>query len=262
MIKKINMKPSCLNLQVQALTYAGSRDFFHIYLEAPDWDYTPGQFVMIRPDDWGNDPVWPRPFSISRKTEDSLCLFIQVVGRGTKLLSKMTPGSTVDLWGPLGRGFTFDPELPLLILAGGMGIAPFTGLCADHPNPDRITLLFGHRMDISCYPFAGLPLEVHKKHLRQETTADIEEFKTVLNEYIRAFSGKGRILACGPAPFLKTVRDCSIEHGADTWISLENKMACGIGACLGCVTGTTSNEFVQTCTHGPVFKARDIVFED
>jgi dihydroorotate dehydrogenase electron transfer subunit len=256
------MTPSCHNLQVQAVTFAGSRDFFNIYLEPPDWDYVPGQFVMIRPDDWGNDPVWPRPFSICRKTDDSLCLFIQVVGRGTKLISRLNPGSTVDLWGPLGRGFMFDPELPLLILAGGMGIAPFVGLCADHPNPGLVSFLFGHRMDIGCYPFAGLPPEVHKKHLHQETAADIEEFKAVLKENIRAFAGKGRVLACGPTPFLRTVADYSVKYGADTWISLENKMACGIGACLGCVAGTSSGEFVQTCTHGPVFKARDVVFED
>jgi dihydroorotate dehydrogenase electron transfer subunit len=263
MIRQINgLNPSCHNLEIRAVSYAGSRDFVNIYLEPPDWGYRPGQFVMIRPEDWGNDPVWPRPFSICEKTDDSLRLFIQVVGRGTKLISRLRPGSTLDLWGPLGNGFMFDPGLPLLILAGGMGIAPFVGLCRDHKNPGQVSLLFGHRMDIGCYPFAELPADIHKKHLKQETMADIEDLKSVLKERIMDFSGKGRVLACGPSPFLRAVREYSIESGADARISLENKMACGIGACLGCVARTTNGEYVQTCTHGPVFKADDVVFEE
>ncbi len=257
-----NIKPSCLKPEIQAITYAGSGDFVHLYMQPPAWGYRPGQFVMVRPGEWGNDPVWPRPFSICEKTSDSLRLFIQVVGRGTSLISRLQPGSTLDMWGPLGNGFSFDPDVPLLILAGGMGIAPFIGLCKRHPHPGRINFLFGHRMGIECYPFAELPQKVNKTHLNQQTAGDIVSFQKVLEKRIRDFSGRGRILACGPSPFLKVVRKYSIESGADTWISLENRMACGVGACLGCVTGTTTGEYLQTCTHGPVFRADEVVFEE
>ncbi|MFP4324427.1 MAG: dihydroorotate dehydrogenase electron transfer subunit [Desulfonatronovibrio sp.] len=255
-MKQINtLHPACGQFEVQAITFAGSRDFVHLYLEAPDWEYTPGQFVMIRPQDWGNDPVWPRPFSICEQTEDSLRLFIQVIGRGTDLISRLRPGSLLDLWGPLGNGFRYDPREPLYILAGGMGIAPFMGLCKIHPHPEQVTLLFGHRVDIECYPFAELPGEIHKRHIKQETPADIKDFQKVLKKEIQSFAGRGRILACGPTPFLKVVMDYANEFSADCRLSLENKMACGIGACLGCAVKTSSGDFVQTCTHGPVFRS-------
>jgi len=254
-----NLTPSCLKLEIQAITYAGSRDFFHLYLDPAQWEYRPGQFVMIRPEVWSNDPIWPRPFSICEKTKDCLRLFIQVVGRGTALISRLQPSDKLDLWGPLGNGFVYDPDDPLLILAGGMGIAPFMGLCKKHPRPDQVEFLFGHRMDIGCYPFSELPRQINSKHLRQQTMADIRGFQGILKKRIRDFSGKGRILACGPLPFLKVVLEYSIEFGADARISLENKMACGVGACLGCVAGTTRGEYVQTCTHGPVFRADEII---
>lgn len=254
--------PSCLNLEVQAITYAGSKDFVHLYLEPPDLVYRPGQFMMIRPAGWNNDPIWPRPFSVCEKTSDTLRLFIQVVGRGTRLISQLQPGSTVDVWGPLGNGFMFDPQVPLLILAGGMGIAPFVGLCKTHPHPERISLLFGHRMEIGHYPLAELPEEADINHLKQETLSEIEDFKEVLKTGIRDFSGKGRILACGPMPFIRVIQEYSLEFRADTWISLENRMACGVGACLGCVVKTADGEYIQTCTHGPVFRADEVVLDE
>ncbi len=254
--------PSCLNLEIQAITYAGSRDFVHIYLDPPRWEYMAGQFVMIRPDGWVNDPIWPRPFSICEKTDDSLRLFVQVVGRGTSLISQLQPGNSIDLWGPLGNGFVFDPQDRLLILAGGMGIAPFVGLCKKHPHPEQISFLFGHRMDIESYPLAEFPPEIDSEHLKQETTADIQGFQGVLKTRIQNFSGRGMILACGPTPFLKVVQQYSLEFEANTLISLENKMACGVGACLGCVAQTTSGDYVQTCTRGPVFRADEVVLDE
>ncbi|MFO7726933.1 MAG: dihydroorotate dehydrogenase electron transfer subunit [Desulfonatronovibrio sp.] len=261
-MKQINSpNPACGQFEVQALTHPGSRDFFHLYLKAPGWEYRPGQFVMIRPADWGNDPVWPRPFSICEQTENSLRLFIQVIGRGTDLISRLQPGSLVNLWGPLGNGFRYDPGESLYILAGGMGIAPFMGLCKTHPHPEQISLLFGHRVDIGCYPFAELPGKIYKKHLKQNTPAEIVDFQEVLKKEIQGFAGRGRVLACGPTPFLRVIREYANKFRADCLLSLENKMACGVGACLGCAAKTGSGDFVQTCTHGPVFRSDEVVLE-
>ncbi|RQD56850.1 MAG: dihydroorotate dehydrogenase electron transfer subunit [Desulfonatronovibrio sp. MSAO_Bac4] len=254
-----NKKQRCQSLKVQTITYSGTRDFVHVYLDPPIWDYVPGQFVMFRPGSWGNDPVWPRPFSICEKTDDALRLFIQVVGRGTKLISCLRPGEDVDIWGPLGNGFSLKNDESVLILAGGMGIAPFVGLCKTHKNPGNINLLFGHRAPLSSYPYDELPENMSKEAMQQKSMEDLNEFQLVLKQKIQDFASKGRILACGPSPFLRAIQKYCLEYKADAWLSLENKMACGVGACLGCVARTTDDEYVQTCTCGPVFSA-DKVF--
>ncbi|WP_051617362.1 hypothetical protein [Desulfonatronovibrio hydrogenovorans] len=262
-MKQLNNHESrtCVRTMVRMVTPAGSDGFISLYLDLPEWDYTPGQFVMIRPENWDNDPVWPRPFSICEVNRNGLRLFIQVVGRGTRLISRLTPGSRVDLWGPLGNGFKFDPDDRLLILAGGMGIAPFIGLCKNHPHPEKVSLLFGHRVGIECYPLDELPQGMDKQYARQEGQSDLVLFQEMLEKRIQEFSGLGRILACGPTPLLRVVSSLSLKYKAETYVSLENKMACGVGACLGCVARTSDQGYVQTCTHGPVFRADRIVWE-
>ena len=138
-----------------------------------------------------------------------------------------------------------------------MGIAPFIGLTRTFSRPEQLSFLFGHRLDISCYPFHLIPDKVQKEHMQQESEQDLKYFESILRERIQNFS-RGVILACGPYPFLKVVRTFALEFNAKTQISLENKMACGIGACLGCVSKNKYGQYVQTCTHGPVFWADEI----
>lgn len=185
-------------------------------------------------------------------------IFIQVVGRGTRLLSLCDPGSTINVTGPLGRGFRV-PEGPLLILAGGMGIAPFLGLCKNHPYPQKISMLFGHRLALKHYPFEESPGEMHKESMHQVSEDDLKTFAQVLGERIRDFAPKGEILACGPMPFLKVVQKYALACKASVQISVETRMACGVGACLGCVVKTNEEEMVQSCLYGPVFAADKIV---
>ncbi|WP_457571487.1 iron-sulfur cluster-binding protein [Desulfovulcanus sp.] len=251
---------SCLDLKVKEITFSCSSDFCHLYLEPPDWQFTPGQFVMLRPVSWDKDPLWPRPFSICELTNDYLHIFFQVVGRGTELLSFLSKDDIITVWGPLGRGFSIEPnqDQQLLILAGGMGIAPFIGLTRTFPRPERLNFLFGHRLDISCYPFHLIPEQVQKEHKQQESEQDLKYFEQYLRDRIQNFASKGTILACGPYPFLKVVHNCALKFNARVQISLENKMACGIGACLGCVSKNKNDEYIQTCTHGPVFWADEI----
>ena len=259
-MEKTNLinKPECSSLKVLGTAYSGSREFVHLYLEPPVWDFNPGQFVMLRSESWGLDPLWPRPFSICEKTTEYMRIFIQVVGRGTRLLSLCDPGSRINVSGPLGRGFIL-PEGPLLILAGGMGIAPFVGLCKNHPDPQKISMLFGHRLALKHYPFEELPEEMHKESMRQVSEDDLKTFARVLGERIREFVPKGEILACGPMPFLKIVQLHALACKALAQISVETKMACGIGACLGCVVKTKDEEMIQSCLHGPVFAADKII---
>ena len=249
----------------------GESRFFALRLEKPDWKtWFPGQFVMIRPVGWALDMPWGRPFSICRVSSRELVVFFQAVGRGTERMTGLKRGDKVHVWGPLGNYFAMEKGAPTLLLAGGIGIAPFVGYAESHPSPSRLTLLFGHRMPEDCYPVESLgeriELEAHHETCPEDLSWFLEHVRSRMADYA---AHNGLVLACGPLPFLRAVRGYALECGARTQLSLENRMACGIGACLGCVTTTTekwpvpakAGQPVQTCTHGPVFWADQIVLE-
>ena len=153
------------------------------------------------------------------------------------------------------------------LLAGGMGIVPFVGYVSEHPKPWNVTMLFGHREPLSCYPVDSINEHVPLDSLRETVPGDLDNFIFTIQERMREYAEqKGLILACGPLPFLKTVHGFARELNARVQLSLENRMACGVGACLGCVTRTTGewpvadkrHGLVQTCNHGPVFWANQI----
>lgn len=250
----------CRELAVLSCQPASDPNLVNLVLENPGWSARCGQFVMLRPAHWGQDLIWPRPFSICDLSTDGLRIFFQTVGRGTRRLAELVPGQKVTLWGPLGRWFRFDETRPNLILAGGMGIAPFTML-ARQEKTDHLSMLFGHRLDLEHYPYAQIAASIKSRALQQKNVEDFTAFEHVLAEQIKDLAGKGQVLACGPEPMLKVVRKYCLLHGTDGQVSLENRMACGVGACLGCVARTVQGEFVQSCVHGPVFDVRDLDLE-
>jgi len=230
-------------------------EFFEIKLEYPDWDrWKPGQFVMIRPTSWELDLLWGRPFSISSADGDTLTLFVQKVGRGTSRITAMKPGDEVAIWGPLGNSFAVEPEKPTLMLAGGIGIAPFRGYVESHPNPENLKIFLAHRLPLQCYPFATLSEQCVGECMIEEKPEDLQAIIASMRDQIKEYAEKdGLILSCGPTPFMKTVQQFANEFGARAQVSLENRMACGVGACLGCVTKDGNDHHVQVCTRGPVF---------
>ncbi|HIU17723.1 MAG TPA: dihydroorotate dehydrogenase electron transfer subunit [Candidatus Avidesulfovibrio excrementigallinarum] len=254
---------------------AGAPQFFALRLEKPGnpgWEnWRPGQFVMLRPSSWGLDMPWGRPFSISRVSSRELVLFIQAVGRGTERIRDLRRGDLVRVWGPLGNGFAMDPKVPTLLLAGGMGVVPFVGYVERHPRPAELTMIFGHRMPEDCYPVETLGERIELEAYHETSPEDLEWFLRHIRSRITAYAAsKGLVLACGPQPFLKAVQSYALECGARTQLSLEHRMGCGVGACLGCVCTTTdkwpvaskAGQPVQVCNHGPVFWADQIVLGD
>jgi len=148
-----------------------------------------------------------------------------------------------------------------------MGIAPFIGYTAEHPKPWNISMLFGHREPLDCYPIDSINERITVDTLRETVPGDLDNFIFNIEERIKENAAQnGLVLACGPLPFLKTVQKFALEHGARCQLSLENKMACGVGGCLGCVVKTTDawpdeakrNAPVQCCTKGPVFWADQV----
>ncbi|EHJ49619.1 Dihydroorotate dehydrogenase, electron transfer subunit, iron-sulfur cluster binding domain [Solidesulfovibrio carbinoliphilus subsp. oakridgensis] len=220
-----------------------------------------GQFVMVRPKAFGTDPVWPRPFSICRLTAERLTLFVQVCGRGTDILCRLPAGAEVTVWGPLGQGFALEPDLPTVMLAGGVGIAPFVEYAATHPRPENLSLVFGHRQPLSCYPFDDLAGLVAARAFQEKTPADLPAFVALLDATVAAHAD-GLVLACGPRPFLVTVARLCRKYSVRGQVSLENRMACGVGGCLGCVEKNVLGSYVQTCTEGPVFWVEELALSE
>lgn len=255
-------------------------DLFTLILRSPGWvNWHPGQFVMVRPQSAARaDILWARPFSISRADEQELRLVFQVVGRGTKALLECERGELVTVWGPLGNAFSVSQGGPTLLLAGGIGIAPFVGYIERHPMPETLRLEFGHRLPLECYPFSaclGAESAIQATNHQECHADDLTRFITVLDNAVRETARQnGLVLACGPMPFLCSVQKFALQYGARAELSLETRMACGIGACLGCVVKSTAPnaqtvalpapkafEYVQTCTRGPVFRADAIDLE-
>jgi dihydroorotate dehydrogenase electron transfer subunit len=251
---------SCSDLRVVSLNHLAQGQFYELVLEPPGWpEWRPGQFVMLRPTDWGSSPLLPRPFSIASVEADGLHILFQVVGQGTRLMSGLRPGQKVVIWGPLGNGFTTPANGRLLLLAGGMGIAPFLGLSMVHDDPELLELVFGHRVDLACYPFRRVQERIRAEAHRQETEGDIGRFIQYLGGKAAGYAQEGMILACGPEPFLKAVQGVAAGLQLPAQLSLERRMACGVGACLGCVVEKRGQGPVQSCTRGPVFFAHEIV---
>jgi dihydroorotate dehydrogenase electron transfer subunit len=252
---------NCRSVKVLKVSPVGQSktagEFFELKLERPDWNgWKPGQFVMIRPSAWELDMLWGRPFSLSTGDADSITLFIQAVGRGTRRLAELSPGDAVTMWGPLGNSFAVEPDLPTLLLAGGIGIAPFRGYVEQHPRPENLSLFLAHRLPLDYYPYGLLSKAVDSQCMLEAKPSDLECIIETLGELIEQNAKQGGlVLCCGPTPFMRTVKRFAKAYGARAQLSLENRMACGVGACLGCVTKDGAGRHVQVCTRGPVFWA-------
>ena len=250
--------------------------FFALRLVPPAWEgWKPGQFVMVRKPGGLPEALWGRPFSLCRVSPNNLVLFFQVVGRVTTSLAMLKPGDPVDIWGPLGNSLAVAPEALTLLLAGGIGIAPFVGYVENHPAPWNLSMLFGHRMPLECYPLHSLNEKIMVDAFHEQRPDDLQKFIAQMEDRIaqhatdsaeseKSGTGKGLALACGPTPFLRTVQGLAKKFGIRAQLCMENTMACGIGACLGCVVKVRNNgqdepHFLQTCSCGPNFWADRVV---
>ena len=258
---------------------AGDCHFFALHLErpldpatsAPLWQgWKPGQFAMLRPAGWALDLLWARPISICEVTDSALVFFFQISGRGTRRMAGLRTRDIVHVWGPLGNSFAVKPDTPTLLLGGGIGLAPFIGYAAAHPQPQNLRLMFSHRPPSDHYPLDRLAPSVRFEDCPENTPADRDRFLADVADAIADTAAhSGLVLACGPTPFLRHVRTHALATGARTQLSLENRMGCGVGACLGCVaTPTPAHPVagpqlmpVRTCVNGPIFWADQVEVE-
>jgi dihydroorotate dehydrogenase electron transfer subunit len=228
-----------------------------IWLESPHVasQAQPGQFAMVY---CGEDCILRRPFSIHQVEGKRLALLFNVVGRGTHWLSQRQPGESLDLLGPLGNGFSIHPNSKnLLLVAGGIGIAPLVFLAQKVPKPGRsITLLLGAQTKSQLYPKNLLSPKVKLITATEDGTGGKKGMVTdLLPEYI---NGADQVFACGPPSMYQTIARMPELRKKPVQISLEVRMGCGLGVCYGC-TAKTKSGLKQVCKDGPIFELDDIL---
>ena len=236
---------------------------WEIRLKAPQIAETakPGQFVMLsthRSDNREYDPLNRRPFAVADTEGDEISVYYDVVGRGTKKITLLGRGDKVPLLGPLGEGvFPVEGVKKAVVVAGGIGASGVSLLVRRLAEKNIPTVvLYGSRnrdylsmrdwydkisqMGVEVYYYTddgsfgkkGFPVQDLDKFVDPETV----------------------IYACGPKPLLRYLKDYASKRGIETYLSLDRRMACGWGVCLGCVV-KTSKGFERVCKEGPVFEA-------
>lgn len=225
-----------------------------------------GQFVSV----YSNDPskLLPRPISLCGidKEKGQIRLVYRVTGEGTgtEEFSKLKEGDSVKILGPLGNGFTVEEGKTAFLIGGGIGVPPMLQLAKDinaSGDVPKMQIIMGYR---------------------DENTFLLDEFKEQAESFVSSDNGavgtKGTVVdaikannlkadviyACGPTPMLRALRDYADENGMTCYISMEERMACGIGACLACVCKTKEKDHhsnvnnKRICKEGPVFNAKEV----
>lgn len=249
-----------------------------------------GQFVHVRTGDLSG-LVLRRPFSINTAdaATGTITIHFRTVGRGTEWFTHLRAGDSVDMLGPLGRPFEVDPRSQhLLLIAGGLGMAGVRALADEAIRAGRqVTLLFGAATARDVYPTSLLPDEIEYVVATDDGSMGHHGFVTDLVPRYEAWADQA--FACGPEPMLQAlarlaatrrsrmgVAKLGRKRGAGKGdavgsplarrkaflqVSMEQRMGCAVGACLGCVVMATSGVPQRVCREGPVFASEEIDWE-
>jgi dihydroorotate dehydrogenase electron transfer subunit len=236
----------------------------------------PGQFVMVRVHG-AIDPLLRRPFGIfdvglhipaqsGAASQPYFEMLYRVVGKGTAMLATLHETDLLDILGPLGAGFNFgSPDEEKLIVGGGVGLAPLYLLAKELVKQSSVRLFAGGRTrdDILCITeFERLGVECYTA-TEDGSLGECGLVTEALLRRLDVIKEMAAIYACGPHGMLNAVATIAAERNIPCQVSLEGYMACGVGACLGCVApgaGHTAEtpDFRCVCTEGPVFEAGEL----
>jgi dihydroorotate dehydrogenase electron transfer subunit len=244
----------------------------------------PGQFIMVKVSD-SYDPFLRRPFSVHdfKRFEDRAVVEIlyRVTGRGTMLLSHMSPSAEVEITGPLGHGFTIFPERKnVILIAGGIGLAPISFLAGYYSAFSRRN--GATNKDLQCRVICYLGARTSDALVGVERIKELcKEVRISTDDGSRGYHGNitdlfrkdigsynpedAVVYACGPTPMLKALAEIFAGEMIQCQVSMEERMACGIGACLGCAVSVKGaggeTAYKRVCKDGPVFPIHDIVWK-
>ena len=234
---------------------------FRIQFEAPEIarEARPAQFCMIQVQP-GYFPLLRRPMSFERVYETSVTVLYKVEGEGTRLLSETRPGRTISVQGPLGNGFPVESGFERHILvAGGIGVAPFPALAEALVNQldTRPEVIVAARTKdaILCDDYF-MELGCHVHVATDDGSMGMKAYAAQMLEELDP-GPKDRVYVCGPMIMMSTTSEVAVSRGASCLVALEAQMACGDGACLGCVVESKKElegeKMVRVCCDGPVF---------
>ncbi len=236
-----------------------------------------GQFVSVYSND--KSKLLPRPISLCGidRDEDTVRLVYRVTGEntGTEGFSKLVMGDKVRILGPLGNGFTVEPGKNAFLIGGGIGVPPMLQLAKDINAGIVQTSVDVNTASAVC------DMNIIMGY-RDENTFLLDEFKEQAESFVATEDGsvgtKGNVIdaikenaleadviyACGPMPMLRALKAYAAEHDMECYVSMEERMACGIGACLACVCKTKDKDAhsnvnnKRICKEGPVFNAKEV----
>jgi len=263
-----------------------ARDTFRLRFEsAPIAEsLVPGQFLMLRLSQL-NDPLIGRPLAVFDVIEDhqQQRRFVDVVyvakGKFTRLLALSPPGRNLDVWGPLGNGFSTTACDHLIMVAGGIGFTPFLAVAREALGRShfgepirhsgyarRVTFCYGARTEgylVDTREFTRLGVDV--RVATDDGTRGHHGLVTdIARQLLTDSTQRSRIVCCGPEPMMEAVSHLAEQFQVACEVSLETPMACGIGICFTCVAkvrvGETGWDYKRTCVEGPVFDAHRILW--
>lgn len=220
----------------------------------------PGQFLHIKAK-LTSDTLLRRPISICEISGDKITIVYQVVGKGTTELSLVRPLEFIDVIGPLGNAFPIDKEKKCAVIGGGIGIAPLLELTKQFKSCDAY---LGFKSDV----YKINSFEKHCDNVIISTEDGSVGNKGYITNFIKDIERYEVIYTCGPKIMMKNVKElCHIVPSITCYLSMEERMGCGIGACLVCTCKTINREdsewhYKKVCTDGPVFNAEEVELND
>ncbi len=249
---------------IQTENCGGKTCIIHLSCDAIAREAEPGQFVQVRVGS-GTDPFLRRTFSIygADKKHGLIKLMYDIVGSGTEQLAAVKRGTCLNIIGPLGKGFDTGTgnNGDSILVAGGIGAAPLFFL-ADRlkkPGSKKIIFMIGARTASAHTVFEGL-FGDHISVMRATDDGSAGYHGTV-SDLLKArldSINPAVMYVCGPHPMMKAVAAVAAEAGIRCKVSLEERMACGLGACNGCAVRLRDGSMVRSCVDGPVFDAYEV----
>jgi len=218
----------------------------------------PGQFFQVK-DPNAAFPLLPRPFSVYEVENDRLSFLIKIVGESTKNLSFLEEDHFIQLLGPLGNGFPLVQNKKVLLASGGIGYAPM-------PYLEQILIEAGN--EVMFYHGGRSSNDVFCDDVQNCTEDGSCGYAGLVTEHIeKCFDSMDIdiVYACGPEAMLKVLIGICAERNIPVYVSLERVMACGVGACCGCVIKIKENDSIvykKVCKDGPVFDGAKVVWDE
>lgn len=214
----------------------------------------PGQFFMLKGSEL--EPLLPRPISVYDVDDEKISFLYQIVGQGTKHLSKLGENDELQIMGPLGNGFDVERiKGKIAVVSGGIGIAPLVYLIKKLTDCE-IDLYSGFKT----VDYSVDSVEKYVNKINLSTESGNIGHKGYITDLLNPKEYE-TVICCGPEIMMKKVISMCNDTRTPVYVSMENHMACGIGACLVCTCKTKGGN-KRTCKDGPVFDGKDLIFND